>query len=182
MKTYLHKLIALGAVLFGAATFASATPINGTISLLGGDSYSSTSVTFTGTASVFPGTTSGTLGSFDSLATVTMSNFVFSPFIPGTQIFKVVENGNTLNLNLQSISSVDTSGGNLTITGIGLLSENGFTSTNSNFSLSTQGGTGNNVTFSATAVAPTPEPSTLLLLGTGLLGSATTLYRRRRSS
>jgi hypothetical protein len=68
----------------------------------------------------------------------------------------------------------------LNLSGTGELSETGYDNTAATFSLtSTTTGT-TSFTVDATVPSAVPEPSSLLLIGTGLLGLAFALFRKNR--
>jgi hypothetical protein len=180
------KILALVLGMASMTLAAKADPVNGMLSINGYDNYSGDTVTFLGQGQT---NAIAATGSFTSLFTspnqtlaVDLNNFSFgSDFNGPAQIFTVSNNGITATLTLDSIKhGVVESNGDLWVRGIATLSETGYQDSLGTFDLTSQGGTNANVTFSATAVAPTPEPSSLLLMGTGLLGSAGAFFRRRK--
>lgn len=184
----LFKVLSLAAALTVSAAAAHADPVNGIISINGADNYNSTNITFVGNGTTQAVLTAGTLTNLfaagdTSMAPVSLTSFNFDGGFVPTQVFSVTHNGVTVSLMLNSITTVTNDSTGLNIIGNGVLSETGYTPAAGVFKLTTQdGGTGATVSFSATTVAPTPEPNSLMLLGTGLVSSAGMLYRRRRNA
>ena len=183
------KLLSLAAALTVTSMAAHADAVHGIISINGYDTYTSNTINFVGTGETSAIATTGTFSDLfpggTGTADVTLHSFNFAGgFVNPTQVYSVTNNGVTVSFSLVSItsSSIDANG-DLKIIGRGIFSETGYDNAEGTFNLTSQGGgTGATVTFSATSVAPTPEPNTLLLLGTGLMSSAGALYRRRRKA
>jgi len=180
---------------FGFALFAMATAlaiapavladsISGSIaigeSLSSSDTWSLTGVTFIGTGQVHQAT--GTLASLlgDSAQ---LNSFTFAPASAanGVELFNVGSGLSTFTIESIVVDFNGSLNGTpfLNLSGTGLLTEIGYDNTPADFSLtSTTTGT---TSFTVDATT-TPEPSSLLLLGTGLLGLAFIVFRKTRPS
>lgn len=186
------KILALGVAIAASATMAKADTITGNITISGAnDSWNTAGVTFDPTApATSPNATAynatGTFANFASSAALASSGspadvFNFNYDQKSGLLFAVGSSlTHYLGLTIQSITVFTDTTDYLNIGGTGLLSEVGGTDTATEATwtfTSTDDGT-SSFTINSSVPAPTPEPSSLALLGTSLLGAAGIARRR----
>lgn len=202
----LAKLSILSAVLAACGSFAMASPIllTGGLTIVGNDktddTFNTTSISFSTPAGIPPSNTliTGTSGNLSFATGQTGIMSAFTSTSTNTNIF-TVNDAQGLSFELFSVAIWTDSytaglGTSLTIKGFGeFLDAVGDTPAAGTFILTSSdtscGGTscgspddiGFNFTPSASPSAIAPEPSSLLLLGTGLIGGAGMLLRRYRT-
>ena len=182
MKNF-AKIFVLGTAIVVAPALAHATPITGTIGFSGNGTFNNTTGQFTPGANTFSGMDAfvltggtGTLNVFTAPNPVNFNAFNTSTL--GTTIFTTTEGSDTLSFILTGLSGAGLDPAGSGFTGNGTLEETGFTDTPETFTLNTdaQGGTFTAAMTAATGIAP--EPPSLMLLGTGLLGIAGIVHRK----
>jgi hypothetical protein len=175
MKKYSLALLALAAAI-AIVPGASATTITGTLNVSGAALSSPTELDIDNPANIlsnssgfFAGMGGDTI-SFNNPVSAWTAGEIYFRSVPGDFQY-VIESGTAV---------YDPSDENWTILGSGYMEIIGEPSTATAYSIDLTSNDLGQVSFSLTAV--TPEPSSLLLLGTGLLGLAFVAFRKAKSS
>ena len=170
------------ALALAVAPSALATSITGSIALAGNIAgYTTNSITFDANGVDLGGTGSLALAS----GPVSLDGGVYPVTLNLTSaagdVLFATSGADAVTFKIQSLSFA-TDLGDLDVTGTGLFTETGYAPTEGTFDLSTSK-SGASITFDADASANvTPEPSSLVLLGSGLLGLAFLAFRKARAS
>jgi hypothetical protein len=181
MKKFALAFLALATAL-AITPLALATtlgPVSGSIGVIGfTDSWSATSLTFNSTTGIAGGGT-GTLATI--LGSATLDNLTF--LSPDGLLFSTVD-GVTFTIT-GPIDVLQDTPTELEITGTGTLTENNYDNTPASFTLDSEDDSGDfgakgSSTFGITAA--TPEPSSLLLLGSGLLSLALVVFWKAKAN
>jgi hypothetical protein len=183
----LMQILFVGTMLAASAPLALASSITGSLGIAGSDTFTSTGIDFTS-----PGVVISASGDLAGLAfqPVTLDSFSFNSSADGKTLFTIVDGNQTLTFDITGITSSGTNSSlgyaNETVAGTGVLTDDvlgdptDFTPTAGTFTLSTNSNGSTTFALDASPAAVTPEPSSLLLLGTGLASAAGMLNRKRR--
>ena len=166
----IKNLALITALVISSAGIAKADPIiSGSLGIAGGgDSWNTTTETVSFTSAGFVVTADGTFSSGLVGSTVTLSDFSYA--VGSYAPFAVFSTADGITLDLTSITEGDVDSTGLHIDGTGVLTENGFAPTTGTFIFNSST-SGDSAAFEATATATAvPEPASLALFGTGLLG------------
>jgi hypothetical protein len=181
MKSFL-KFLSLVAIL-GASTASFASPLTGTLTINGGTSAITPTVLDASTTSiVFKSLDQATFFGTGDFSTAGLtfvpfnSPFTFNvgPTFPGELLFTLADSFGVDQFIVNQVLTAP----NGSLTFYGMLTDGSI----GNYILTPD--QSHNGSFSGTlTVSPTPEPSSLVLLGSGLAGAAgIALYRRRRTN